>query len=246
MAAASVAAEVPPSPRLSASASVLAGGGVGARRALQASEAALEAAQLAQESAAVKEVEAETQARALLASLSAAPADPSDSFAAESAVDAALAAAAARSGQRHTAAYELRLALHDFGDELRSLPMVDGSLQLQPLERLLARMHRTASRLLWRHLTLECGLLELLDAVKSYFLLGRGNIFHTLLDELRPSMGAPPSPLDLGAALGVATSGEPPDRYLSSLSLAFAPIAAAGGGGGGRKVDLRPVARADA
>ena len=59
-------------------------------------------------------------------------------------------------------------------------------------------------------------------------------------------MSAPPSPqLDLGAALGVATSGEPPDRYLSSLSLAFAPIdaaaskaAAAGGGGGGGGVSI--------
>ena len=43
-------------------------------------------------------------------------------------------------------------------------------------------MHTTATRLLWRHLTLECGLLELLASMKSYFLLGRGNIFHSLLE----------------------------------------------------------------
>ena len=85
-----------------------------------------------------------------------------------------------------SAAGEMRAALHAYGDELRQLPMAGGALPLGGFERLLERMHRTSSRLLWRHLTAECGLLDLLRAFKSYMLLGRGNVFHTLLDELRP------------------------------------------------------------
>jgi len=237
---------LPASPRLSASAAALAGGGVsGAFSTLALAEEALEAAELAQEVAAVREVEAEAEALDLLQSLGRAAAAGGGGGGGGASSSSALLGGAEGGAEGvggapptgMTAAYEMRLALHGFGDELRSLPMVDGSLQVPPLERLLGRMHRTASSLLWRHLALECGLFDLLQAVKSYFLLGRGNIFHTLLHELRPHMGAPPSPLlDLHAALAVATSGEPNDPHLAALRLAFAPDALAtpsGGGGGG-------------
>jgi len=59
--------------------------------------------------------------------------------------------------------------------------------------------------------------------VHSYLLLGRGNIFHTLLDELRPLMAErPPHLLDLQAVLQLACSGEPPDTHLHSARLRFA------------------------
>ena len=194
-----------------------------ARAAVAEAEGSLEAASLALETAAVRELAAERSARKVLASLAtprgeAALAEAREGF---GGLDLSEAAAAESSV---SAAVEMRRSLHSFGDELRALPVADGSLMLQPLERLLDSMHRTASRLLWRHLTQECGLLELLTAIQSYLLLGRGNVFHTLVEELRPLTAAHPPPLlDLNAMLHIATSGEPPDPHLQSARLRLAP-----------------------
>lgn len=204
----------------------LIGGGLeGAREALVTASASLEAAELAQEQAAIREVEVEAAGRSLLASILAAG-DGTAAVATGAAAEEAAALAPLAEGAASGAAAEMHEALHQYGKELRGLPMTDGSLELPPLERLLARMHRTSSALLWRHLTLECGLLDLLTAVKEFYLLGRGNIFHTLLEELRPLMANAPSPLlDLQAVLGIATSGEPADAHLQSLRLSFADAA---------------------
>ena len=214
------------------------GAGVGgARASLAEAERAVEAAELVQEHAAVKELEAESTARSLLSALAMTTPDK------DGGRDGRQGDGGGRSGQANaddddnardgdtaasgattvSAAHEMRLALHGFSDELRALPMLDGSLQLAPFERLLGQMQRTSSRLLWRHLTRECGLLELLSAVKNYLLLGRGNVFHTLLDELRPLMANKPPPLlDLQSVLAIATNGEPPDTHLASAKLTFA------------------------
>ena len=239
----------PPSPRASSPRHPLlneiAPGVTGARAALERAEEGLEEAELSQETAAVRELEAEAKARSLLASLAErggggkggeAEVEEEEDYPAETANDENSGLnepnGRGRSGGRSSAAYEMRRRLHSFGDELRALPMSDGSLQLPPLERLLGSMHRTASRLLWRHLTRECGLLELLDAISNYYLLGRGNIFHTLIDELRPLMGAHPPPLlDLQAALNIAASGEPNDPHLHAARLKFAGGVAAAGQG---------------
>ena len=152
------------------------GAGVtGARHALVDAERAVEAAELTQEHSAVKELEAEGIARSLLSSLTMSTPAPPKGGAGARADEERMGPArdAMDGGFAPCAATQMRGALHGFGDDLRGLPMSDGSLQLAPLERLLGQMHRTASRLLWRHLSRECGLLDLLDAVKSYLLLGR-------------------------------------------------------------------------
>lgn len=62
--------------------------------------------------------------------------------------------------------------------------------------------------------------------MKAYFLLERGNVFHTVLEELRPAMAERPCErLDLSAALQHATSGEPADPHLQRLRLRLLPCA---------------------
>lgn len=62
------------------------------------------------------------------------------------------------------ASMEMRRELEAVADELRSVPTHNGLLQLAPFERLLSRLHHAATRLLWRHLTIEwCAA----DAVRS-------------------------------------------------------------------------------
>ena len=115
-----------------------------------------------------------------------------------------------------------------YGAELSGLG--DAELHLEPLGRLLSRMQRRASELLWRHLLKECELMRLLHAVKDYFLLGRGELFHRLLDELQPHTAEPPSErLDLQSMLSLAASGGEPDPYFDRLTLSLAPSAAAEG-----------------
>ena len=61
--------------------------------------------------------------------------------------------------------------------------------------------------------------------MKAYFLLGRGNIYHTLLEELRPLINdTPPAHIDLQAALAHAISGESSNRYMAALRLFMLPI----------------------
>ena len=83
-------------------------------------------------------------------------------------------------------------------------------------------MHRRSSELLWSHLLHECHLQQLLGAVKNYFLLGRGELFHHLLEELRPYMGSCPTPtLDLQALLVASSTGGQLDPYFDRLKLEF-------------------------
>ena len=227
-------ASAAPSPR---SADVVSGV-EGARERLDSAELALEAAELRQEQAAMAEVAAEAEALSILSSLTQPPGEQrtgdSDGdggggggrgHAAEPpASDVITSHYGLADGRR--ACMEMRRHLEVAAAEMRALPLSDGAMQLEPLERLLSAMHRTTSRLLWRHLTVECGLLELLRAMKAYFLLGKGHIFHTLLEELRPLMGShPPAHLDLQAALLHATTGEPPEPHMHSLLLSLPPPA---------------------
>ena len=86
----------------------------------------------------------------------------------------------------------------------------------------MSRLHRAASRLLWRHLTIECGLLDMMRSIKDYLLLGRGNVFHALLHELHPLMSSQPPPLiDLQAYFALATHGEPSTKQLLIFELGF-------------------------
>lgn len=60
--------------------------------------------------------------------------------------------------------------------------------------------------------------------MKSYFLLNRGNVFHTLLEDLRPMMSEkPPLHLDLNAALHSSISGEATDAHVQQLQLVLLP-----------------------
>jgi len=121
-----------------------------------------------------------------------------------------------------SSAQEMRLALEGFAEELGALSSARRLSTVGELSELLGRLSRLASRLLWRHLTYECALDDLLTALKGYFLLGRGELFHRLVLELRAPMAAlPTSRLDLGAALAHATAGAEPDRggYVRRLAL---------------------------
>ena len=138
---------------LSSSPSAPAHGVAAARAALGAAEAGLEAVELEQERAAVRELEAEAIALAMLPLLTDGPDAIGDETGADDAGrdDAYFALAtkgrdgATAAGARLEAAEEMQLELRRMAAELHGLPMMDGALQLQPLERLLARMHRTAT-----------------------------------------------------------------------------------------------------
>lgn len=93
---------------------------------------------------------------------------------------------------------QVRAALDPFADELASLRAARRLASDVEIDEIVGRMARVASRLLWRHLTHECGLAGLLGALKGYFLLGRGELFHRLVLELRTPMASfPTSRLDL-------------------------------------------------
>lgn len=249
----------PRSPALQPEAAAAAGvGGVASARAmLAAAEASLEAAELRQQQAAVAEVHAEAEGLAALRALSrrrrrghtGGAVDEGEGPPLEGGVEEAEqlveqpadvdgrtgrfgsavlgSAHGLPTGSRASALMrrELEAAAH----ALRRLPTSDGLVQLAPLEALLARLHRVASSSLWRHLTIEGGLLDLLRAMNGYFLLAKGNVWHTLLEELRPSMAERPNAhLDLSAALLHATSAEPPEPHLHGLRLVLLPSAVPG------------------
>ena len=65
------------------------------------------------------------------------------------------------------------LALRRLSGGRRHLRPYLAGAGVHALEALVERMGRDASQLLWRHVALECGLLRLLRALKTYFLLGR-------------------------------------------------------------------------
>ncbi len=132
--------------------------------------------------------------------------------------------------KEETAARQLQRRLSGLARDLHrlqaALPL--DAAGARQLERALDAMHRDASALLWRHLTKEHGLRATLKALKDYFLLGRGEIWHALVEELRPHLGAPPAKhLDLQAALQLAASGVETDAFLPRLRLCL-PAGAAG------------------
>lgn len=245
----------PRSPALQTEAAAAAGVGAvaSARATLAAAEASLEAAELRQQQAAVAEVHAEAEGLAALRALSrgrrreymGGAVDEGESPPLEGDVEEAEQPAhvdgrparigSAVLGSAHglpkgsRASALMRRELEAAAHALRRLPTSDGLVQLAPLEALLARLHRVATSSLWRHLTIEGGLPDLLRAMNGYFLLAKGNVWHTLLEELRPSMAERPNAhLDLSAALLHATSAEPPEPHLHGLRLVLLPNAVPG------------------
>jgi len=125
--------------------------------------------------------------------------------------------------RRRSAVQRMQRRLRHLSSELEALQVqlpLDAA-GVHALEGTVDRMQRDASALLWRYLAVESGLPRLLHALKSYFLLGRGEIFHALLQELRPHMASPPTvQIDLQSALVHAASGaEDLDEHFGRLTL---------------------------
>jgi gamma-tubulin complex component 4 len=121
---------------------------------------------------------------------------------------------------------QVHAALAPFSDDLASLRSARRLASSAEIDELVVKMAQVASRLLWRHLTHECGLADLLDALKGYFLLGRGELFHRLVLELRSPMASlPTARLDLQTALQHAAAGAEPDAggYMKRLALVLPP-----------------------
>ena len=123
--------------------------------------------------------------------------------------------------------------LQSFAAELRELQAEPTGLQPASLERVVARMHASASRRLWQHIHHEAGLPRLLGALKDHFLLGRGELYSFLLVHLREPMLSPPPPRfdarkALAAAAASAWGGAPASDasgYFPRLALSLPPSA---------------------
>jgi hypothetical protein len=118
---------------------------------------------------------------------------------------------------------EMRHEFRLFETEFRSLRRAGSVLRLAPPEPVLTRMHASASRLFWFHLTGR-GLFCWLSSIKAYLLLGRGTVFHRLLEALRPLMHShPPCDFDPQASFDLALCSESmgSDLELGHLSLSL-------------------------
>jgi hypothetical protein len=135
----------------------------------------------------------------------------------------------ASAGARDARTQHIHSALGPFSDELASLRAARSLATALQIDEMIGRMAAVASRLLWRHLTHDCGLHRLFDAIKGFFLLGRGELFHRLVLELRGPMASLPSArLDLQAALQHAAAGAEGDS--GDYFIRGAEVDAGGGG----------------
>ncbi len=114
--------------------------------------------------------------------------------------------------------------LDGFASELAELRVSSEPFELGELEPLLRRMKHATSARLWTYLWGN-GLPALLAGLKAHYLLGRGELYHGLLTDLRAPMRVLPSRrLSLQAMLARAADGDAAaDPYAERLSLQLPP-----------------------
>lgn len=101
------------------------------------------------------------------------------------------------------------------------------SFSVLAFESVVGTLRALISQRLWRYMTGECRLLEHVEAVKNYMLLGRGDLFHGLLAELEPLLARPANAgtdAELRALLGSigARSSAEHDSLFERVSLTLA------------------------